>query len=126
MWLGALQIILDKGQEVDWFGATWLRWATFLLVVALVGFLVRELTHDKPLVDLRIFRNRNFLTGCILIFLFGGVVYGLITILPLFFQELLGYTALGGRDWRLLRAAWGRSSLCRRLGYLPVRSITAT
>ena len=94
VWLGALQIILDKGQEDDWFGATWIRWATVILVVALVGFLVRELTHDKPLVQLRIFKNRNFLIGCILIFLFGAVVYGLVTILPLFFQELLGYTAL--------------------------------
>ena len=94
IWLGALQIILDKGQEDDWFGATWIRWATAILVVALVAFLIRELTHDKPLVDLRIFRNRNFLMGCILIFLFGAVVYGLVTLLPLFFQELLGYTAL--------------------------------
>jgi len=94
IWLGALQIILDKGQEDDWFGANWIRWATAILVVALVAFLVRELTHDQPLVDLRIFRNRNFLVGCILIFFFGAVVYGLITILPLFFQELLGYTAL--------------------------------
>ena len=94
IWLGALQIILDKGQEDDWFGATWIRWATVILVVALVAFLIRELTHDKPLTDLRIFRNRNFLVGCILIFLFGAVVYGLITLLPLFFQELLGYTAL--------------------------------
>jgi DHA2 family multidrug resistance protein len=94
VWLGALQIILDKGQEDDWFGATWIRWATLILVVGLIAFLWRELTHDKPLVDLRVFRNRNFLTGCILIFLFGAVVYGLVTILPLFFQELLGYTAL--------------------------------
>ncbi len=94
VWLGALQIILDKGQEDDWFGATWIRWGVVILVVALVAFLWRELTHDKPLVDLRIFRNRNFLMGCVLIFLFGGVVYGLITLLPLFFQELLGYTAL--------------------------------
>jgi DHA2 family multidrug resistance protein len=94
IWLGALQIILDKGQEDDWFGATWIRWATLILVTGFIAFLWRELTHDKPLVDLRIFRNRNFLTGCILIFLFGAVVYGLITLLPLFFQELLGYTAL--------------------------------
>jgi DHA2 family multidrug resistance protein len=94
VWLGALQIILDKGQEDDWFGATWIRWAAVILVVALVAFLIREFTHDKPLVRLSVFKNRNFAVGCILIFLFGGVVYGLVTILPLFFQELLGYTAL--------------------------------
>jgi MFS transporter, DHA2 family, multidrug resistance protein len=93
VWLGALQIILDKGQEDDWFGADWIRWATAILLVAFVAFLVRELTHDKPLVNLRVFRHRNFLLGCLLIAIFGGLLYGLVTLLPLFYQELLGYTA---------------------------------
>ncbi len=93
VWLGALQIILDKGQEDDWFGATWIRWAALILVVGFVAFLIRELTAKKPLVDLRVFRYRNFALGCILIALFGGALYGLITLLPLFYQELLGYTA---------------------------------
>ncbi len=93
VWLGSLQIILDKGQEDDWFGATWIRWTSALLLVTFVAFLIRELTHDKPLVDLRVFRHRNFLFGCILIGIFGGALYGLITLLPLFYQELLGYTA---------------------------------
>ncbi len=93
VWLGALQIILDKGQEDDWFGANWIRWTTALLVITFVAFLVREFTHDQPLVDLRVFRHRNFLIGCILIAIFGGALYGLITLLPLFYQELLGYTA---------------------------------
>src|SRR5579864_1588293 len=72
VWLGALQIILDKGQEDDWFGATWIRWAAFILIVSFVAFLIRELTAAKPLVDLRVFRYRNFLIGCVLIALFGG------------------------------------------------------
>ncbi len=93
VWLGALQIILDKGQEDDWFGATWIRWAFLILVVAFIAFLIRELLHDKPLVDLRVFRHRNFALGCLLIAIFGGALYGLITLLPLFYQELLGYTA---------------------------------
>ncbi len=93
VWLGSLQIILDKGQEDDWFGANWIRWTSLLLFVTFVAFLVREFTHDKPLVDLRVFRHRNFLIGCILIAIFGGALYGLITLLPLFYQELLGYTA---------------------------------
>jgi len=93
VWLGSLQIILDKGQEDDWFGATWIRWTSALLAVTFIGFLIREFTHDKPLVNLRVFRNRNFLIGCVLIAIFGGALYGLITLLPLFYQELLGYTA---------------------------------
>ncbi len=94
VWLGSLQIILDKGQEDDWFGATWIRWTFLLLVVSFIAFLIREFTHDKPLVNLRVFRHRNFALGCVLIALFGGALYGLITLLPLFYQELLGYTAL--------------------------------
>jgi DHA2 family multidrug resistance protein len=93
LWLACLQIILDKGQEDDWFGATWIRWAAVVLIVSFVAFLWWELTHDKPLVDLRVFRNRNFAIGCLLIGLFGASIYGLITLLPLFYQELLGYTA---------------------------------
>ncbi|HUO33421.1 MAG TPA: DHA2 family efflux MFS transporter permease subunit [Candidatus Acidoferrum sp.] len=94
IWLGALQIILDKGQEDDWFGAMWIRWATVILVVAFVAFLIRQLTHKKPLTNLRVFRNRNFAAGCLIITLYGGIIYGIVTILPLFFQTLLGYTAL--------------------------------
>ena len=94
VWLGALQIILDKGQEDDWFGATWIRWATFILIVSFALFLVRQLQAQKPLVDLTIFRNRNFALGCLLITLFGAAIYGLVTLLPLFYQELMGYTAL--------------------------------
>jgi DHA2 family multidrug resistance protein len=94
VWLGCLQIILDKGQEDDWFGATWIRYATILLVVGFVLFLIRQFRHDHPLVNLRVFRNRNFAIGCVLIGVFGAAIYGLVTLLPLLYQELLGYNAL--------------------------------
>jgi MFS transporter, DHA2 family, multidrug resistance protein len=94
LWLGALQIVLDKGQEDDWFGAVWIRWAVIVLIAAFLAFLYRELTIKKPLVDLRILLNRNFAIGCLQIAIFGAVVYGMITILPLFYQTLMGYTAL--------------------------------
>jgi DHA2 family multidrug resistance protein len=94
IWLAVLQIILDKGQEDDWFGATWIRWGTVILIIAFVAFLVWEWNKHHPLVNLRVFRDRNFAIGCLLIALFGGVIYGLVTLLPLFYQELLGYTAL--------------------------------
>ena len=92
-WLGCLQIILDKGQEDDWFGAVWIRWAAIIFVVCFVAFIYRMLTKNRPLVDLRVFRSRNFTLGCTLIALFGGCIYGLITLLPLFYQEVMGYTA---------------------------------
>jgi MFS transporter, DHA2 family, multidrug resistance protein len=92
--LSCLQIILDKGQEDDWFSAIWLRWMAAIMIATLIGFLIRELKILKPLVDLRVFRDRNFALGCLLIGLFGGVIYGVITLLPLFYQTLLGYSAL--------------------------------
>ena len=94
VWLGCLQIILDKGQEDDWFGATWIRWAAAILLTSFVTFLIREFRHKQPLVNLRVFRHRNFAIGCLLIGLFGAGIYALVTLLPLFYQELMGYTAL--------------------------------
>src|SRR5579884_1995485 len=93
LWLGALQLILDKGQEDDWFGAVWIRWAALLLVICFVWFIVRQLKIKNPIVNLRIFLDRNFAVGCLLIGLFGGVIYGIVTILPLFYQTVMGYTA---------------------------------
>src|SRR4051812_25844489 len=93
IWLACLQIILDKGQEDDWFGAEWIRWTFAILIIGFVAFLWRELTTKKPLVRLGVFKNRNFALGCVLIGLFGAVIYGLVTILPLFYQTVMGYTA---------------------------------
>ena len=93
IWIGALQFMLDKGQEDDWFGSTRIRVAAIAVVIGLVLFLVREFTARHPIADLRVFADRNFALGCILIALFGGVIYGIITILPLFYQTLMNYTA---------------------------------
>src|SRR6185312_2764195 len=92
--LACLQIILDKGQEEDWLGAVWIRWMIVITIGAPIAFLVRELKIAKPLVDLKFFLDRNFAMGCLLIALFGGVIYGVVTLLPLFYQTLLGYTAV--------------------------------
>jgi DHA2 family multidrug resistance protein len=93
VWTGCLQVVLDKGQEDDWFGATWVRWATAALVLALVGWIWRSWTNPRGLVDLHVLKNRNFRTGCFLIALLGMCIYITITILPLYYQEILGYTA---------------------------------
>jgi MFS transporter, DHA2 family, multidrug resistance protein len=93
LFLGTLQIILDKGQDADWFSAIWLRWFAVVCILTFIGFIVRELTAKNPLVDLRVFKNRNFAVSCGLFALFGFALYALITLLPLFLQSLLGYTA---------------------------------
>jgi DHA2 family multidrug resistance protein len=93
VWTGFMQIVLDKGQEDDWFSATWLCWAVFFIVIALAWFIVHSWRCKHPLVDLKVLKDRNFGLGCLLIFLFGVSIYSTITLLPLYYQELLGYTA---------------------------------
>jgi DHA2 family multidrug resistance protein len=93
LWIACMQFVLDKGQEDDWFGNTGIRWAAVIMVTGLVAFLVRELTHSKPLVDLRAFSNRNLAIGCCLVFVLGAGIYSLTTILPVFYQTLMGYDA---------------------------------
>jgi DHA2 family multidrug resistance protein len=89
-----MQITLDKGQQVDWFGAVWLRWFTGISVASFLGFIFWELHTPEPVVNLRIFKNRNFAIGCVLFAVFGAAIYGLIALQPLFLQTLMGYTAL--------------------------------
>ena len=93
LWIAALQYMLDRGQEDDWFGSNKVKVAAVLLVIGLAAFLIREWTAAHPLVNLSVFKDRNFALGCLLIAAFGGIIYGIITILPLFYQTLLNYTA---------------------------------
>jgi len=92
--LAALQIILDKGQEDDWFSAVWIRWFSLICIVSLVAFVFWELRSDHPIVNLRVLKNRNFAVGTVLITLMGVVIYSPLALLPEFLQVLLGYPAL--------------------------------
>jgi DHA2 family multidrug resistance protein len=94
VWVGALQMILDKGQEADWFEATWIRWLAVLAAAALIAFLYRESRHPEPIVHLRVFRDRNFTTGAVMATVNTCVLYGVTAMLPLFLQILMGYPAL--------------------------------
>jgi DHA2 family multidrug resistance protein len=88
-----LQVVLDKGQEVDWLSAVWVRWFLAIAALSLIAFIIRELRARSPIVNLRIFSDRNLATGTFLIGLLGVIIYGTTAILPLFLQELIGYTA---------------------------------
>ena len=94
VWLGALQLALDKGQEADWFEATWIRWVTALSVAAFLGFVARELLCRDPIVQLHILLDPSFRTGTLITGLFGVLLYGVTAFLPLFLQTLLGYSAM--------------------------------
>jgi DHA2 family multidrug resistance protein len=92
--LATLQLILDKGQEEDWFASNWIVWAAVIAVAALIAFIVWELRSKEPIVNLRVFANRNFAVGTVLIASVGVVLYGTTALLPLFLQTLLGYPAV--------------------------------
>ena len=93
LWLATLQIILDKGQTSDWFATIWIRWFAFVSAAALVALIVRELKAKEPLVDLNAFKNRNFWVGTGIIAIVSAGMYGALTLLPLYLQNLMGYTA---------------------------------
>lgn len=93
IWLFVLQIILDNGQKSDWFGASWVRWSATVVAITFVAFIIKELVVKEPIVDLKVFKDKNFSIGTVLHFVIGAVLYSTLAILPLFLQQLMGYTA---------------------------------
>ncbi len=92
--IAALQIVLDKGQEKDWFGTHWITVLTVISAVVLLAFLIYELHVKDPVVNLRVFTNRTYSTGVFLMALLGVGLYGTTVLIPLVLQTLLGYPAL--------------------------------
>ena len=91
--MASLQIMLDKGQEEDWFSSHFITTLAVLAVVGLGGLIVRELMTSNPIIDLSVFRYRSYAIGTFLMTVVGFVLYGSTVLLPLLMQELLGYTA---------------------------------
>jgi DHA2 family multidrug resistance protein len=92
--VGALQVVLDKGQEEDWFGSNWIIAASIFAVLVLAAFVVYELIIPNPVVHLRVFKNRTYSAGVFLMTMLGFVLYGSLLLVPVFLQTLLGYPAL--------------------------------
>ena len=92
--MGAMQIMLDKGQQLDWFSSNFIVVLACITVVMLLTFVVREFFVKNPIVDLRIFRDRSFAAGVVMITAVGFVLYGSMVILPIILQTLFGYPAL--------------------------------
>jgi DHA2 family multidrug resistance protein len=93
IWVGALQILLDKGKDLDWFGSTQITILAITAVVGLALFVVWELTDEHPVVDLRLFARRNFWTSSLAMALAYGAFFGNVVLLPLWLQQYMGYTA---------------------------------
>jgi DHA2 family multidrug resistance protein len=97
--IGALQIMLDKGQEEDWFESDFIVTLAVIAAVALAAFVVREMTVAEPIVRFRLLRDRTFAAGIGLVTMLGFVLYGSLVLLPLFMQTLLGWTAVTAGLW---------------------------
>jgi DHA2 family multidrug resistance protein len=94
LWVGSLQIMLDKGQELDWFHSSTILALAAVAAVVFCVFVAWELVENPyPVVDLRLFRGRNFWTGTLALALAYGVFFGNVVILPLWLQQYMGYTA---------------------------------
>jgi DHA2 family multidrug resistance protein len=92
--VGALQVVLDKGQEEDWLGSHFIVALTIAAGVGIVLFVMRELMALNPVVHLSVFRNRTYSAGVFLMTVLGFVLYGSMLLVPIFLQTLLGYPAL--------------------------------
>ncbi|HEY1697288.1 MAG TPA: DHA2 family efflux MFS transporter permease subunit [Polyangiaceae bacterium] len=91
--LGCLEVVLDKGQEDDWFHSSFITGFTIVAAVALVSFVVWELQHENPIVDLKMFKRGSFAITNALMLTLGVALFGSTVLLPQYLQVLMGYTA---------------------------------
>lgn len=93
VWLLTLQIVLDKGNDADWFGAAWICKTFAISMMAMVAFFTIQVKKEKPLIDLSILKDKNFFFGTIVLMVLMGVMMASAAILPSMLQQLMGYTS---------------------------------
>ena len=91
--IGALQILLDKGQEDDWFGSRFITTLVILSAVCLISLVVWEWFQKAPIIDVRMFKNLNFAGSALMMFVLGILLFSSLVLMPQFLQTLLGYTS---------------------------------
>lgn len=91
--IGALQVVLDKGEREDWFSSSFINVFSVITVVCLLSAFFWEMKHENPVVDLRLLRHRNFAVTCVMMFMLGLALFGGTVLLPQMVQTLMGYTA---------------------------------
>jgi DHA2 family multidrug resistance protein len=93
LFLGALEIMLDRGQQLDWFSSPVIQGATVISLLALVAFIPWELTRKDPVINIRMLGQRNFAVASVLIVVVGVLIFGTTQFIPQLLQQVLGYTA---------------------------------
>jgi MFS transporter, DHA2 family, multidrug resistance protein len=91
--VGALQVVLDKGQEDDWFGSHFILTLAIVSIVCLVSLVIWEWFSKNPIIEVRLFKNFNYLSSNLMMFTLGIMLFSSLVMMPLFLQTLLGYTA---------------------------------
>ena len=91
--IGALQILLDKGQEDDWFGSRFITTLVVTSAVCLISLVIWEWFQKAPIIDVRMFKNFNFASSSLMMFMLGILLFSSLVLMPLFLQTLLGYTS---------------------------------
>ena len=91
--MGALQVVLDKGQKEDWFDSTFIITFSVIFILSFVALIWIELIHEHPIINLRLFKNVSFSAGNFIMFVVGFCLYSSIMLIPLFLQTLMGYSA---------------------------------
>lgn len=90
--MGCMQVVLDKGQQYNWFDETWICWTTGVCIFSFVFFYVWELEYKYPVIDIRVFKDRNFLFGTFASSFINVILYSTLLLVPMFIQSLLGYS----------------------------------
>ena len=116
IWLVTFQTVLDKGNNDDWFAATWIRWTFGISMVACFLFFHSQLTRKNTLIDLKVFKDKNYTAGTIIQVVIQAVLYASLVILPQFLQSMMGYTAFLS----------GATMMPRGFGSLTAMVLTAT
>ena len=93
IWVSSLQLMLDKGKELDWFHSTEIIGLALVALIGFAVFIAWELTAEHPVVDLRLFGRRNFVAGTTTLSIGYGLFFGNVVLLPLWLQQTMGYTA---------------------------------
>jgi DHA2 family multidrug resistance protein len=91
--VGAGQVVLDKGEREDWFSSKFILTFQIASTTCLIAAIFWEYYHPHPIIDIRLFRNRNFAIACVLMFMLGAALFGATVLLPQLVQTLMGYTA---------------------------------
>ncbi len=93
IWIASLQVVLDKGNNADWFNAAWICWLFTISCISGILFFISQIVRKDTLIDLSVFKDMNFCAGTIIQVVIQGVMYASIAILPQFLQSMMGYTA---------------------------------